>query len=251
MKYLIDTHCHSLASGHAYSTIQEIAKEANNKGLKMVAITDHGPLMPGGSHIFYIANQRVIPNKIHGVEILKGVEANIIDYDGNLDIPERIIKALDFVIASLHDVCLEPGNIDENTRGIMRAMENPFVDAIAHPGNPNFPIHMETVVLKAKETDTLIEINNSSLQHKGSRAGSLENCINIAKLCKEHNVSITVGSDAHISFAVGKFDKAIEILSNINMPKELIMNLDPDKFKHYLQSKGKIRFMESSRSPKV
>lgn len=249
--YLLDTHCHSLASGHAYSTIQEIAKEANNKGLEMVAITDHGPQMPGGPHVFHIANQGVIPNKIYGVEILKGAEANIIDYDGNLDIPERFLKRLDFVLASLHDVCIEPGSIDENTRAIIGAMENSLVDAIAHTGNPNFPIHMEAMVLKAKETNTLIEINNSSLEHQGSRAGSLENCIEIAKLCKKHNVPITVGSDAHISFAVGEFHKAIGILNDIQMPEELIMNLYPHKIKQYLSSKGKVRFMESNDTPNV
>lgn len=251
MIYLVDTHCHSLASGHAYSTIQEIAREANNKGLEMIAITDHGPQMPGGPHVFHIGNQGVIPSKIHGVEILKGVEANIIDYDGKLDIPERFLKRLDFVIASLHDVCIEPGSIDENTSAICGAMENHHVDAIAHPGNPNFPIHMEAVVLKAKETNTLIEINNSSLIHTGSRAGSMENCIEIAKLCKIHNVPITVGSDAHISFSVGEFHKAIGIFNDIQMPEELIMNLDPGKLKQYLSSKGKKRFMESNDSPKV
>ncbi len=249
--YLIDTHCHSLASGHAYSTIQEIAKEANNKGLKMVAITDHGPQMPGGPHVFHIGNQGVIPNMIYGVEILKGVEANIINYDGGLDIPERILKRLDFVLASLHDVCIESGSVDENTGAIIGAMENPLVDAIGHSGNPNFPIDMEAMVLKAKETNTLIEINNSSLIHQGSRAGSLANCTEIAKLCKKHNVPITVGSDSHVSFSVGEFNKAISILNDIQMPEELIMNLHPHRLKQYLSSKGKIRFMESNDSPNV
>lgn len=251
MIYLIDTHCHSLASGHAYSTIQEIAKEANNKGLEMVAITDHGPQMPGGPHILHIANQGVIPPKINGVEILRGVEANIIDYEGNIDIPDKILKRLDLVIASLHDVCIEPGNIDENTRALMGAMENPFVDVIAHPGNPCFPINMEDVILKAKKTNTLIEINNSSLSHTGSRAGSLENCVKLAKLCKKHKVNITLGSDAHIAFEVGEFHKAIGIINDIDMPKELIMNLSPQRLKQYLSSKGKVKFMDSNDSPKV
>ena len=57
MKLLLDMHNHTIASGHAYSTIQEIAAEANKKGLKYVGITDHGPKMPGGPHIFDIGNQ--------------------------------------------------------------------------------------------------------------------------------------------------------------------------------------------------
>lgn len=251
MRFLVDAHCHTLASGHAYSTIQEYAREAHNKGFKMVGITDHGPKMPGSSHVYHIANQRVVPEKIYGVEILRGVEANIVDYDGNLDIPERFLKGLDWVIASLHDVCIEPGDIDENTRGIIKAMENEYVDVIAHPGNPAFPIHKEEIVLKAKQTNTLIEINNSSLANNGSRSGSLENCIDIAKLCKKHNVKVILGSDAHISFDLGKFDKASEIFHKIDMPKELVMNISPDKIKEYLASKGKRRFKSSTNIPKV
>ena len=53
MKIEVDTHCHTIASGHAYSTIVENAKAASEKGLKMIAITDHGPAMPGTFHEAY------------------------------------------------------------------------------------------------------------------------------------------------------------------------------------------------------
>ena len=68
------------------------------------------------------------------------VEVNIMDYDGTLDIPDKILRNLDFVIASLHDVCIEPGTRDENTRSLLSAMENPLVDIIGHSGNSVFPI---------------------------------------------------------------------------------------------------------------
>ena len=54
MNLIADMHCHTVASGHAYSTVQEIAREASNKGLEMVAITDHGPSMPGGPHCYHL-----------------------------------------------------------------------------------------------------------------------------------------------------------------------------------------------------
>lgn len=249
MKFLIDTHCHTVASGHAYSTVQEIAKEANNKGLEIIAITDHGPDMPGGPHMYHFGNLRVVPNSIFGVEILKGIEANIMDTSGTLDLPEFILKKLDLVLASLHEGCFEPGDVDHNTKALIKAMENPYVDIIAHPGNPLYPIDEEAFVLKAKETNTLIEINNSSFV--GSRRGSRENCIKIAKLCKKHGVMVAAGSDCHISFDVGRFDKVIEIFSEIDMPDELIINLHPSRFKQYLKSKGKIRFMETTITPEI
>jgi putative hydrolase len=249
LKFLIDTHCHTVASGHAYSTVQEIAKEANNKGLEIIAITDHGPDMPGGPHMYHFGNLRVVPNSIFGVEILKGIEANIMDTSGTLDLPEFILKKLDLVLASLHEGCFEPGDVDHNTKALIKAMENPYVDIIAHPGNPLYPIDEEAFVLKAKETNTLIEINNSSFV--GSRRGSRENCIKIAKLCKKHGVMVAAGSDCHISFDVGRFDKVIEIFSEIDMPDELIINLHPSRFKQYLKSKGKIRFMETTITPEI
>ncbi|MFA5524211.1 MAG: phosphatase [Tissierellales bacterium] len=240
MKFVVDTHCHTLASGHAYSTVIEIAREANNKGLEMIAITDHGPGMKGSSTIWHILNQKVIPETIYGVEVLRGVEANIMDYEGNLDISDEHLARLDIVIASLHDACIESGGEDKNTNAIIKAMENQNVDIIAHPGNPVFPIDYERFVKKAKETGTLIEINNSSFV--SSRHGSLNNCIEIAKLCKENEVMITVGSDSHIAFDVGVFHKAIEVLASIEMPEHLIMNLSRNRLAKFLELKGKKRF---------
>ncbi len=240
MKFVIDTHCHTIASGHAYSTVIEIAREANNKGLEMIAITDHGPAMQGASNIWHILNQKVIPESIYGVQVLRGVEANIMDFDGKLDISDEHLAKLDIVIASLHEACIESGGIDKNTNAIIKAMENKNVDIIAHPGNPVFPIDYERVVKKAKETGTLIEINNSSFV--SSRQGSLNNCIEIARLCKEQEVMITVGSDSHIAFDVGRFDKAIEVLKSIDMPEHLILNFSTERLTEFLGLKGKKRF---------
>ena len=106
MNLIADMHCHTVASGHAYSTVQEIAREASNKGLEMVAITDHGPSMPGGPHCYHFGNLRALPSEIYGVKILKGVEANIIDYDGNIDLPERYLDILDIVCSRFSYILL-------------------------------------------------------------------------------------------------------------------------------------------------
>lgn len=241
MKLLLDMHNHTIASGHAYSTIQEIAAEASKKGLKYVGITDHGPKMLGGPHIFHIGNQKVIPEKIHGVEILKGVEANILNQEGQLDIPDSLLETLDIVIGALHDACIEPYDLKGNTKALLNVMENKYVDIIAHPGNPAFPIDKEKFVLGAKETKTLVEINNSSFLK--SRKGSKENCYEIASLCKKHRAPIIVNSDSHISFDVGRFDKAMELIKTIEMPEDLIINTCVDRFVNHLKCKGKTRFL--------
>lgn len=237
MKLLVDTHCHTVASGHAYSTIVELAEEASKKGLKIIAMTDHGPAMPGGPFIFHFGNQNVIPDYINGVRILKGIEANIMDFKGSLDIEDRYLERMDIVIASFHEVCISPGSVEENTAALISAMKNPLVDIIAHPGNPNYPIDIDKFVEVAHETNTLIEINNSSF--KVSRKGSEVNCRKIAAKAKEKGAVLVAGSDSHICFDVGKFDKVNELFEDLNMPEDLVINTDPQKLIDYLNKKGK------------
>ncbi|SKA87069.1 putative hydrolase [Clostridium sp. USBA 49] len=240
MKYVLDTHTHTVSSGHAYNTLLENLKEAKENGMELVAVTDHGPNMPGGPHIFYFSNLKVLPQEIYGIKLLKGCEANIIDYEGNLDIPLRIQERLDIIIASLHDVCIETSSREKNTEALINAMKNPYVDIIGHCGNPYFPIYEEEVVKKAKEENVLIEINNSSLTPGGSREGSVETCTKVAKLCKQYGVKIVIGSDAHCAFQIGKFDSAHEMLMEVGMPEELIINTETKKLITYLKNKGKL-----------
>lgn len=236
MKLVVDTHTHTVASGHAYSTVQEMAKEASVNGIEMFAVTDHGPAMLGAPCLFHFSNLRVIPPVIYGVRILKGAEVNIIDYNGNLDIPDGYLKRLDFVIASLHDVCIEPATKEEHTNAYLNLMRNPYVDAIGHPGTPKFEVDVEKVVAAAKEYGKFIEINNTSFS---VRTGCEENCMDFALECKRQGVKIVCGSDAHISFDVGKFDKVYNLLEKIDMPEELIMNSKVSNFDEFIENKRK------------
>ncbi|MEW8955847.1 phosphatase [Clostridium sp.] len=239
MKWVLDTHTHTYVSGHAYSTLMENIQYAKKRGLEVLGVTDHGPNMPGGPHIFYFGNLKVIPREIDGITILRGCEANIVDFNGNLDIPmEMQENRLDIIIASLHDVCITPGSVEENTNALLGAMDNKFVDIIGHPGNPSFPIDQELVIKKAKEKNKIIEINNSSFR---SRPGCEENCLNIARLCKEYNVKVIMGSDSHFCLDIGILDKAYSLLQKADMPEELIMNTHKYKIIEYLKGKGKLR----------
>ncbi|MBZ4646608.1 MAG: putative hydrolase [Petroclostridium sp.] len=237
MELLIDTHCHSVATGHAYSTIQELAEQAAKKGLEMIAITDHGVAMVDAPHLWHFGNLKVVPREIYGVKILRGVEANIIDMDGNIDMPEEYLRRLDWVIASFHDVCIKPGTIEQHTHAWIKVIENPYVDALGHSGNPVFTYNFDEVLRCVKDFDKLVEINNHSFL---VRTGSEINCKIIAQKCKELGVKIVVGSDAHISFDVGKFDKVYQLLEEVGMPEELIMNTSAQKLLDYLKKRKNI-----------
>lgn len=238
MKYPIDLHTHTVASGHAYTTLLENAKYASSIGLKVLGTTDHGPSMPSAQHIWYFGNFKVLPREIYGVTMLYGCEANIIDYNGNVDLPETIQKDLDIMIASIHDPVMKPStDLDLNTTALLKAMDNPNVHIIGHSGNPKFPIHEEEVVKKAKEKNILIEINNSSFV--SSRVGSEKNCAKIARLCKEFGARIVINSDAHSCFKIGNFDAAIKILKDVDMPEELIINKSTEELFDFLREKEK------------
>ena len=122
MKFVLDTHTHTLASGHSYSTIREMAHTANERGLKLLGITEHAPKMPGSCHEFYFQNLKVVDRQMCGVELLLGAELNIMDSDGTVDLPDTILRKLDITIASLHLPCMAPGTELENTKAYVNAM---------------------------------------------------------------------------------------------------------------------------------
>lgn len=239
MNAIIDLHCHTIASGHAYSTLKENIDEAKLKGLKYVGVSDHAPNMPGSTHPFYFGNLGVIKEEINGVKVLKGIEANIMDFDGNIDIPSDVVGKLDYVIASFHPPCINPGNIHENTKAILNVMENKEVKIIGHLDDSRYPVDYEKVVVKAKETNTLLEINNSSLRTNSFRVGAIENAKVLLNLCKKHDVKVVLGSDAHIYYQVGNFENCTKILEEVNFPGNLVVNFNEEYIKEYfLESKN-------------
>ncbi|MGV8147014.1 MAG: phosphatase [Alkaliphilus sp.] len=238
MKCVLDTHCHTIASGHAYSTIFEMANYAKEIDYKLIALTEHGPAMPGGANEIYFQNLRVLPPEINGVEILKGAEVNILDLEGNLDLTQNTLEQLDFVIASFHRPCMASGSREENTRALIKVMSNPFVNMIGHPGNPNYPIEIVEIVKTAKETNTLIEINNSSLKPGSFRKGSKEVCYAILKECKKQKVAVALGSDAHFMYDIGRFELAREMIDSLEMPEELVVNTSVERFKKIISRKA-------------
>ena len=83
---ILDIHTHTIASGHAYNTIYEMAQSASRKGLALLGISDHGPAMEGSASKHYFRSCRCIPRELYGVKILFGCELNIMDYDGGIDL---------------------------------------------------------------------------------------------------------------------------------------------------------------------
>ena len=233
MKAQLDVHTHTIASGHAYATITEMAKAAADKGLKILGITEHAKGIPGTCDNFYFINLGVLPREMFGIEVLFGSEINIIDYEGHLSMEQKFIDCLDIRIAGIHRFCYLYGSREQNTAAVLGAMQNPDIDIISHPDDDRTPLDYEVLVPASKKYNTLLEINNNSLKSK-SRKNVFQNSCRILELCKIHQCPVIMGSDAHFTDTVGSFELAEKALYETQFPPELVLNYDAAKFKAFL-----------------
>ena len=73
---ILDLHTHTIMSGHAYNTMQEMLRSASEKGVKLLGITEHAQRIPGACHPFYFINFKVVPRQQFGVKLMLGCELN-------------------------------------------------------------------------------------------------------------------------------------------------------------------------------
>jgi putative hydrolase len=243
LKALIDLHTHTVSSGHAYSTLKENIEEAALKGLMILGTSDHAMSMPGSPNQFFFENYKVIRDHLMGVRILRGIEANIIGLDGKIDVDEKIISNLDYVIASFHSHCVESGTVEENTSAIIRAMQNPYINIIGHPDDERYKIDYHSVVENAKKYRVALELNNSSLLSNTARKNCRNNAMEMLHYAKKIEADIIMGSDSHIFYDVGRFDEAIALLKEIDFPEKLVINFDCDRLNKILSANRLTRIL--------
>ena len=252
--FACDVHTHTLASIHAYSTIGECVAAARAAGLELLSSTDHYSCMISASlHVRdyqHFINFSMWPRLWDGVYVMRGVEADIVDLQGNLFgwdivVPEGITgraysdrrtlkdivwRDIDYAIASIHDDTFTQGATRTQTTNMyVRALEDPKVLIVGHAGRSGVPFDIDAVLLAAKDKGKLIEINEHSFsaQYGDERRST---CRRIAERCAELGVMISTGTDAHIATDVGRFDATAELLREIHFPPELVATRSKDAF---------------------
>lgn len=230
-----DAHTHSIASGHASSsTITDMAKCAASKGLNMLGITDHGPASIGSSRAAYFRNLAYAPRKRCGIDILYGVELNILDKNGTIDLNDEILEHLDYAIISMHQPNIKPDTVENNTFAYVNAMKHPNVKIIGHCDDVKYPVDYEALLIAAIHYHVILEINNSSLSPNGYRGDTRENVRTILNLCKKHGHPIVLSSDSHGTEHIGDFKYACEFIDETDFPHDLILNYSSKIFKSFL-----------------
>ena len=201
MKTLLDVHTHTIASGHAFSSLQEMTMAAKEKGLEILGITEHGPHIPGTCDPIYFRNLHCVPRQLYGIKLMLGAELNILNTQGDIDLDEDYWRILDIRIAGIHSLCWQGGTKEENTQGVINAMRNPFVQIISHPG------------------DGIAAPNN----------------LELLELAKKYETPVIFGSDAHFSTMIADYSNIMPLVEKAEFPEELILNYQPEKFMAYLK----------------
>lgn len=235
MKFVADMHMHTIASTHAYSTMEEMLSAAARKGFFAAAITDHGVAMPGAPGTWYFENMKVLPRVYKGVLVLRGQESNVLDYEGNLDLLPEDAPVMEWIVASMHGPTMMPGrkhSREDITNAWLQVAKNPLVKVIGHCGSEEFSFDYEKVIPEFGRMGKLVELNEGTFR---VRKGSLQNCASILKLCKKYEVRILVNSDAHVSTHVGEFSQGEELLKELNFPEELVVNSSKERMMEYLR----------------
>ncbi len=238
-----DYHTHTRYSrhGHGKGTILENASYALNKGLKQIAITDHG-----FNHICYGVRRKDMPSvkddilnakEVTGVDILLGVEANLISDKGDIDIVDGDFEFLDILLMGYHKLVkmktfqdvmkLNLANIigspyspskerlNRNTTAFLRAMDKYPIDIITHL-NYGCPTDTLAVARLAREKGVLVELNGKRINFTDREL----------LIMAEEGVRFIVDSDAHIPQRVGECNNAINTIFRLGLPLSQVVNID-------------------------
>lgn len=231
MTIKVDTHTHTLSSTHAFGTILENTAAAKEMGLEMLCMTDHTPALPDAPHIWHFNTLKRLPREMNGVRVLRGAEANLLDTDGNIDLPQYLQDELEVIVASIHKPVYIWENAASITKTYLGAIKNPNITILGHTGDRRYPYDVDTVAAAAAEYNKCIEINNNSCKNPLNTDFYLE----IIRACKKYKTSVAVSSDAHTPFEIGHFEYAVSLLEREDFPEEQIANIDAAHFSEYLK----------------
>lgn len=242
MKIVADLHTHTVYS-HGKGSIEDNVKAARDLGLKVIAISDHGPghMGFGIKKRKYYEMRTVIDflnQKYSDIQVLLGLEANVMNEEGTLDVDETILREADFILAGYHfgsmpiqfprDLSFHYYNYRSkhskkcwekaravNTQSLIRAIERYPILGITHPGAKG-PIDLLAVADAAAKKGVLLEVN----AHHGHLTTQDLNQL------KDHSVCFFVSSDAHHPRDVGAFSLAVDRLKEAGVHENRVWNTE-------------------------
>ena len=240
-----DLHIHSIASGHAFNTINEIIQYATNNGYSMIGISEHGPNMERAPHTGYFEMLYRLPHQFGTLKTLYGCEANILDTDGTIDLPDRLIAKMDYVIAGLHKRTDYSGrDRNDHTKAIISVIRSGKADIISHPVSLNFTVDPERIIEAALDEHVILECNKSVLKEAVLHQNTEVIRCTTTFLHEAFKVGVAVlfGSDAHHISEMGITDEDMNIMQEVyGVSLSEMMNGNMSELKCFLQKRKQIR----------
>lgn len=217
----IDLHTHTINSRCGHHTLWEVITFARQNGIRLLAITDHGPAQNATIRGTFFQDKRV-PHQWDGLQILKGLEGNLMNDAGDIDLDAALLEKLDIVLVGMHPLGIKDGGIEANTRALANMIaREPAVDLITHPDISTYPLDFEVIVPLAAEHGVALEINDANV-FLGKTA--FDRAQQMVELGHKHGALFAVNSDAHTWIEYGRDDNARQWLRDIDAPKLDIIN---------------------------
>jgi putative hydrolase len=232
-----DLHVHSLFSACGLHTFLELIDQGRRIGLKAMAITDHG-LAVGGGRLTSVFFERFRP-PFDDIKIYKGIELNLLDEKGTVDVPWPFMPFIDILLLGVHPN-LEPGRSREHYTGMVLAAldKNPFIDILSHPNDPTYPLDYMKIAKKAKNAGMALELNNSKILYARS---TVEEALDLIHACKEVGCMMAVNSDTHAIQELGRDDAVRPLLEKAKFPAELIVNRTLETTERFIEGRRKLK----------
>ncbi len=229
----LDIHTHTIASGHAYGTIREMAYAASQKKLSLLGFSEHAPGIPGTADPIYFMNLSAVPRTLYGVKILHGSEVNILN-DGSISLEKRYLDRLDYAIAGIHDFCYQDAGVQKNTENVISCMKKEKVCFISHPDDGRTPLDYEALAQAARTYHVALEVNNNSIRKKERRLHCIQNYKTMLSFCMRYQTPVLLSSDAHDPSQVGDVSLAEELLHQVSFDPALVLNADADRLLDFI-----------------
>lgn len=233
---LADLHTHSISSGHgSRDPISWIAAAAARTDLRLLGISDHGPATAGSALPSYFYSTAIMPRQRYGISMLYGAELNILNMEGDVDLPDQLLRTLDYGIISIHPPLFTPWELSDVTQAYLAAFRHPGVRFLGHIDDARFPVDFEYLLPRAQAAGIYPEINNGSLSPQSYRFGGQENCRRILQICRRLELPVLLSSDSHGQAHVGNMEYIFPLLEELDFPPSLILNTDPSRILQLLQ----------------
>ena len=218
-----DLHIHTINSGHALSTLNEIVNNAKIKWLRIIGISDHGSHMEGAPHEGYFEISSIFPREEFGIKIFFGVEANILNVDGDLDVSQKTLSTLNYISAGLHfkTPYLKSSYVD-NTNAILNSICKNYINILTHPLRSDFDCDLSEIAYNASKNHVLIELNNNVFSSINDEM--LLRYKKAISIIRENGGKVILGSDAHYAPMIGNFDWIKLYSRQLHLTEEVIIN---------------------------